>query len=69
MLKSIDFTKIATWLYKRGTEWSTLRGVVSIGMAVALIINPEGYIATLAAGSGMIGVINTLRDEGKNDKL
>ena len=67
MLKSIDFTKIATWLYRRGTEWSTVRGLVSAGMAVALIVNPEGYIATLAAGSGMIGVINTLREEKKND--
>jgi len=66
MLK-INFTKIAVWLYMRGTEWSTLRGVVSIGVAVSLIVNPEGYIATLAAGSGMIGIINTLRDERKND--
>ena len=69
MLKSIDFTKIALWLYSRGTEWSTLRGVIGVGVAVALVVNPEGYIATLAAGSGMIGIINTLRDEGKNDKL
>ena len=69
MLKSIDFTKIARWLYNRCTEWSTLRGVVSIGMAIALVVNPEGYIATLAAGSGMIGIINTLRNEKKNDQL
>jgi len=68
-MPKIDLTKIVAWLYGRRSEWSTLRGIVSIGVAVSLIVNPDGYIAALAAGSGMIGLINTLRDEGKNDKL
>lgn len=55
------------WIIKRGAEASTLRGVVGVATAIAVAVNPDNAVAMLAAGTGVIGLINTIRQENKND--
>lgn len=63
---------VLKWLYKRGTEWSTLRGLIGIIAGAFSIVylyqgEPDKASAAFATGSVAIGFINTIRSENKTD--
>lgn len=58
---------ILKWLHARGTEWSTLRGIIGVGAAVALIIKPESYVDIFAVATAALGLVETIRSENAAD--
>ena len=60
--------KIILWIKDRGCEWSTLRGIIGIACAIAVIMKPDDYVQIFAAGTAAIGFINTIRSENDKDK-
>ena len=66
-MKNKILTNVIQWIKDRGCEWSTLRGIIGIACAIAVILHPENYVEIFAAGTAAIGFINTVRSENPND--
>lgn len=51
------------WLLDRLSEDSTWRGLVGVATASGVVIAPEQANAIIAAGLGVIGLINVFRKQ------
>lgn len=53
------------FIMQRLGEASTWRGLIGLATAAGLSISPEFATQIIAAGTGLIGIINVLRQEKK----
>jgi len=53
--------KLLNTLLERLSENSTWRGLILVATAVGLKVDPEHQEAIVAAGLGLVGLINVLR--------
>jgi hypothetical protein len=64
----IDTHALLIWMKTRAREPSTLRGIVGLGMAMGITIDPELLNSVLAVGITVISLINVIKkDAGSPD--
>ena len=64
----IDMDALLAWLKTRAREPSTMRGIVGLGMAMVITVDPELLDGILAVGITLISLINVVKkDAGSPD--